>query len=106
MNNTLKEDLIKLKHSENEFLHLVESSSRDDLAKCSKFLAMYLALYRQKFGEIPDTDYGKLINAFELDKELVEILDDGMHEAAEMLKLILLQKCGPENARPSNMLLN
>jgi len=42
-----------LKQLEKQFFTLVENSTRDELAQCAKYLAMYLVLYRQKFGEIP-----------------------------------------------------
>jgi hypothetical protein len=92
MQDNLKQDLIKLKQREGEFTRLVNSSSREDLARCTRFLAMYIALYRQKFGDIPDSGYKQLIEAPVLDSDLLEIIDEGIHEASEMLKLIHMQK--------------
>jgi hypothetical protein len=97
MEKPLKQGLTRLKQREYEFTLMVENCSREDLAKCAKFLAMYIALYRRKFGEIPNSGYNKLITTPELDQELIEILDDGMYEAAEMLKLILSQKNRPQD---------
>lgn len=92
MNGLLKDELLRLKQRETEFSHLVECSSREDLARCAKFLAMYIALYRQKFGDIPAAGYDRLMQTTELDPELLSLIDGGISEAAEMLKLVLMQK--------------
>ena len=101
-----KLDLLKLKQRELEFLGLVETCDRDDLAKCAKFLAMYVALYRQKFGDIPATGYMKLLSNPALDNELLQIMEDGMYEAAEMLKIILLQNRDTGVSTNNNTFLN
>ena len=85
------QDIQLLKQQEHEFLHLVENCSHSDLARTTKFLAMYLALYRQQFGEIPASDYSKLLQAPVLDKELLQIITEGMQEASAMLKMVMLQ---------------
>ena len=106
MQQALKQDLTRLKQREYEFTLMVENCNREDLAKCTKFLAMYVALYRQKFGEIPNSDYKKLITSPILDSDLIEILDEGMYEAAEMLKLILSQKNMPRNISNEETYIN
>jgi hypothetical protein len=92
-----KQDLLQLKLREHEFLNLVETCSRDELAKCAKFLAMYVALYRQEFGDIPAAGYQKLLHTVTLDVEMLKIVADGMSEAAEMLKTVLLHTRGTSN---------
>ena len=87
----INNDIVKLRQREMEFTNLVNSCSRNDLAKCAKFLAMYIALYRQKYGEISTSGYDRLMCA-DLNKELLDIVDEGIYEAAEMLKIVLLQK--------------
>jgi len=85
------QDLHQLKQRELEFLALAENCNHAELAKCTKFLAMYLALYRQQFGEIPSADYMKLLQPTTLDKDLIQIIGDGMREASEMMKVVLMQ---------------
>ena len=89
-------DLVKLKQREQEFLSLVENSSREDLAKCAKFLAMYLVLYRQQFGEIPADGYLKLTESPGTDTASLEIVGHGIDEASEMLKMVMRQKLDEE----------
>lgn len=89
-------DLVKLKQREQEFLSLVENSSREDLAKCAKFLAMYLVLYRQQFGEIPAEGYIKLTESPGTDRESLEIVEHGIDEASEMLKMVIRQTLADE----------
>ena len=80
-----------LKRREAEFLDLVENSSHAELARCAKFLAMYLALYREQFGEIPVADYNRLLQPAALDKELLDIIGAGMQEASAMLRMVMQQ---------------
>lgn len=53
---------------------------------------MYIALYRQKFGNIPEAGYEKLMTSTKLDNELMSIVEDGINEVTEMLKMVLMQK--------------
>jgi len=91
------QDLQQLKQRELEFLELVENCNHAELAKCTKFLAMYIALYRQQFGEIPSADYLKLLQPTTLDKDLIQIIGDGMREASEMMKTVLMQGRSQDN---------
>jgi len=98
------QDLQQLKQQEHEFLTLVENCSRSELAKSAKFLAMYLALYRQQFGEIPAADYIKLVQAPTLDKGLLQLVSDGMQEASAMMKMVMLQDRQAVNEGDDNLL--
>lgn len=86
-----QKDILLLKQRELEFTGLVENCSHSELAKCTKFLAMYLALYRQQFGEIPASDFSHLLQRPALDKELLQIIGEGMQEASAMMRMILVQ---------------
>ncbi len=99
MSSIDKQDLLRLRQLDVEFTNLVHSSSRDDIANCAKFLAMYIALYRQKFGEISAEEYNRLMDRSKLDDESLAILEEGMDEASAMLKLVLLQKGGNDISR-------
>lgn len=91
-------DILILKQRELEFTGLVGNSSHSELAKCTKFLAMYLALYRQQFGDIPAADFSHLLQRPTLDRELLQIIGEGMQEASAMLKMILLQGGDPDSS--------
>ena len=106
MRNVSKQQLINLKQKEVEFLRLVDSSKREDLAQCTKFLAMYIALYRQKFGDIPESGYDKLMTSTKLDDELVTIVRDGINEATEMLKMVLMQNQCTETKDDASLYIN
>lgn len=86
-----QKDILLLKQRELEFTGLVENCSHSELAKCTKFLAMYLALYRQQFGEIPASDFSRLLQRPALDRDLLQIIGEGMQEASAMMRMILLQ---------------
>jgi hypothetical protein len=89
--DTTTQELLKLKQQEQEFLELAHTCNRDELVKCARILAMYIALYRQEFGEIPLRGYAKLLDTTALDGELLQITSEGLYEAAEMLKTVMLQ---------------
>jgi len=89
--DTTTQELLKLKQQEQEFLQLAQTCNRDELVKCARILAMYIALYRQEFGEIPLRGYAKLLDTSALDGELLQITREGLYEAAEMLKTVMLQ---------------
>jgi len=86
-----RQDLQQLKQQEHLFLTLVENCSRSELAASAKFLAMYIALYRQQFGEIPATDFLKIVQEPALDEKLLQLVSVGMQEASAMIKMVMLQ---------------
>jgi len=88
---TTSQELLKLKQQEQEFLELTQTCNRDELVKCARVLAMYIALYRQQFGEVPLHCHAKLQQTNAFDDELIQITMEGLHEAVEMLKTVMLQ---------------
>jgi len=85
-----RQELQMLKQQEQEYTRLADTCSRKELMKCARFLAMYIALYRREFGEIPASGYTEMLNTTILDKELLQISMGGLQEATEMLKTVLL----------------
>lgn len=100
--NIENQDIQLLKQRELEFLHLVENCNRNELVKCAKFLAMYLALYRQQFGEIPFAEYNRLLQPSALDDKLIQVIGEGLQEASEMMKVILLQGLEQQGGNAGN----
>ena len=54
-----------------EIEKLISDSSKEDLAECARLLAFNLALYKQKYGELPKEAYKKMLTI-----ESIESIDD------------------------------
>ncbi len=80
-----------LERFQNFFLEiekLISDSSKEDLAECARLLAFNLALYKQKYGELPKEAYKKMltIESIEsLDDETGAVLASGILEMGVML---------------------
>jgi hypothetical protein len=57
---------------------LIEESSKEDLAECARLLALNLAHYEAKFGEIPLDETLANLDTTELNEEQAALLRDGM----------------------------
>ncbi len=84
----VKQDMIRLIESHEEFQLLVDKSSKEELIQCAKLLAMYLSLYKLRFGEISAKSYIDLLSCSENEEELTSIIEGGNEEASAMLKII------------------
>jgi hypothetical protein len=59
-------------------IQLIEQSSKDQLAECAQLLAMNLAHYQGKFGEIPLEETLATLASDEPNDEQAKMLVDGM----------------------------
>lgn len=57
---------------------LIKSATKDDLAECARLLALNLAHYQGKYGEMPLDDTLAVIDATEPNDEQAVLLRDGM----------------------------
>ena len=57
---------------------LIAESSKEELPECAKVLALNVAHYQAKFGEIPLEDTLAILYATEPNEEQATILRDGM----------------------------
>ena len=57
---------------------LIEGATKEDLAECARLLALHLAHYQGKFGEIPLGDTLAVLDATEPNDEQAALLRDGM----------------------------
>ncbi len=57
----------------------MSDASKDDVFEVASILAMNLAQYKAKYGELPDSDYLSLMKARDISPELAKTLaEDGM----------------------------
>jgi hypothetical protein len=57
---------------------LIGESSKEELAECARVLALNVAHYQAKFGELPLEDTLAILDATEPNDEQAAILRDGM----------------------------
>ena len=57
---------------------LIDEASKEELAECARLLAVNLAHYQGKFGEIPLDDTLSILDAAELNDEQAVLMRDGM----------------------------
>ena len=57
---------------------LIEKVSKDDLAECARLLALNIAHYQQKYGELPLDETLAMLGVAQPNDEQVEILSSGM----------------------------
>lgn len=57
---------------------LIERANKEQLAQCARMLALNLAHYQGKFGEMPLEDTLAVLDATEPNDEQAKMLSDGM----------------------------
>lgn len=55
---------------------VIANATKEELAECARLLALNVAHYRQKHGELPLEEQNKLLNTAEVDAETAELLAD------------------------------
>lgn len=68
---------------------LVEVAEKEDIAECARLLAMNVAHYKKRYGELPLEDQLSMINAEEINDQQAELVIDGMETLAGMLGSIM-----------------
>lgn len=57
---------------------LIEKVSKDDLAECARLMALNVAHYQSKYGELPLSETLAMINTDRPNQEQIKMLTDGM----------------------------
>ncbi|MFO7541380.1 MAG: hypothetical protein R6W97_01030 [Thiobacillus sp.] len=68
---------------------LIEQASKEQLAECARLLALNLAHYQEKHGEMPLEDTLAVLGTTELNDEQAKMLRDGMEILAGLLGSVL-----------------
>lgn len=85
LQSTGEEDLGTL---EGEFHQLLAARDREELVRCIRLLGMYLALYKNCYGEIGEARCAALLDPLLGDGELAALVGTGLLEASAMLRLV------------------
>lgn len=86
--STVKIELDQIRKQQLDFQDLVEECNRNELGQCAKLLAMYIAVYKQEYGELPLDNLLDMSETLLVDQELSQIIQNGIEEASSMLRMV------------------
>lgn len=101
-NNKL--ELAEIKSKEMKLQMLIDVCDKKELSQCIRLLSMYIAIYKDQYGELPPECYESLLTSQEVDSETAKIFDKGMHEALTILDMVI--QLLPHNIYQPNRVLN
>lgn len=99
-------DLADIRARETELKTLIGVSGKDELAQCVRLLAMYIAIYKKCFGELPSVSYEKLLSSQEIDKDTARIFENGMLEAITILDMVMRSRTQAEEYKIAGITIN
>ncbi len=67
---------------------LIAESTKADLAECARLLALNVAHYKAKYGELPLEEHQAMLEADDIDEEMAKLLASGVLEMAVVLALV------------------
>ena len=65
--------------------HLIEAASKEQIAEAARLLAVNVAHYRQRFGDIPLVNFERMMRTQRLDADTALLLAQGMETLAGVL---------------------
>ena len=69
--------------------NLVEVAEKEDIAECARLLAMNVAHYKKRYGELPLEDQLSMRTADEINEQQAELVIEGMETLVGMLGTVL-----------------
>lgn len=66
----------------------LETASKDEIAECARLLALNLAHYKLKFGELPLSEQEQMTRADQISPEMADLLASGMLEMLAALEQV------------------
>jgi hypothetical protein len=69
---------------------LIEKVSKEDIAECASLLAMNLAHYQSKYGELPLEEKLAMINMDKPNEEQIQLMTDGMEILVGILSNVVV----------------
>ncbi len=67
---------------------MIAESTKADLAECARLLALNVAHYKAKYGELPLEEHQAMLQADDIDEEMAKLLTSGVLEMAVVLSLV------------------
>ncbi len=67
---------------------MIAQASKEDLAECARLLALNVAHYKSKYGELPLEEHQAMLEANDIDEDLAKLLASGMLEMTMTLATV------------------
>ncbi len=67
---------------------MIAQASKEELAECARLLALNVAHYKAKYGELPLEEHQAMLEANDIDEEMAKLLASGVLEMAVVLALV------------------
>ncbi len=67
---------------------IIAESTKADLAECARLLALNVAHYKAKYGELPLEEHQTMLETKDIDEEVAKLLTSGVLEMAVVLALV------------------
>ncbi len=67
---------------------MIAESTKEDLAECARLLALNVAHYKAKYGELPLEEHQAMLEANDIDEDLAKLLASGVLEMVSVLALV------------------
>jgi len=67
---------------------IIAESTKADLAECARLLALNVAHYKAKYGELPLEEHQAMLEVDDIDEEMAKLLASGVLEMAVVLALV------------------
>ncbi len=68
----------------------LEQSTKEKVAECARLLALNLAHYKLKYGELPPTEQKNMAKTDQISSELADLLASGMLEMIAALNQVTI----------------
>ncbi len=80
--------LAEFKHYYKRLDEMVADATKEDLAECARLLALNVAHYKSKYGELPLEEHQAMLEANDIDEEMAKLLASGVLEMMSVLTLV------------------
>ena len=81
-------ELEQIRKQHESFQELVQGCSLEELGQCAKLLAMYVTIYKQRYGDLPLDKLTDFTDATIVNRELSVIIREALDEASTMLEVV------------------
>ena len=67
---------------------MIAESTKAELAECARLLALNVAHYKAKYGELPLEEHQAMLEVDDIDEEMAKLLVSGVLEMISVLALV------------------
>jgi len=99
-------EITRIHLAEHQLQSLMDCSERSELVQSVRLLALYVAAYKEQYGELDNVQLQHHLLADAADPATMRIFESGLHEAIAILSMIRVSGTGNPVGEGENVLLN